>query len=361
MENTIEQKSKRRHMTNFKAGYSSKGSTLVGDERDSKEERVSGPMGYSYDISSNEKLELPPPTLTRKIKESDFVRRKGGWKRLLLIILVLLICLVAIVVGVVVGLGQQKKKNNNDAASDGNSGASQPGSTETIGVVGAAGASPTAGVGSSPLSTSVPNGFPVGTYSFSTFLDTVTTDCAPDANTWTCFPYTIYNTDHSKALTTFNWIIKEGSKADTYSISSVPNPFAIEFENAAMKMVDKGGVNERYQFQVTMDKTVVPSGAISDDGASATCVYNSTTFTGYMYTKRAKNYPSEEIATVKATYTAWPYAVRVEQTIGGGEDIPNCYRTTNGQLGDKIGNTTATDPTTLCSCLYRNYLTPIPV
>lgn len=349
-------------MTNFKAGYSSKGSTLIGDEPDSKE-RTSGPMGYSYDISSNEKLEFPKPTMTRKIRESNFVRRKGGWKRLLLIVLVLIIFLTAIVVGVVVGLGQQKKKNsNNDDNGDGTSGPTQEGSTNTIGVIGAAGASPsgTAGVGSSPSSTNVPSGFPVGTYSFSTFLDTVTTDCTPDPSTWTCFPYTIYNTDHSKALTTFNWIIKPASKVDTYSISSEPNPFAIEFANAPMKIVDKGGVNERYHFQVTLDKTVVPSAAISDDGAAATCIYNSTTFTGYMYTKRAKNYPNADTTAANMTYTPWPFAVRAEQTIAGGEDIPNCYRTTDGQLGDQFGNTTAMDPTTLCSCLYRNYLTPIP-
>jgi hypothetical protein len=244
--------------------------------------------------------------------------------------------------------------NTNETRSESNS---EDGDAASVGVVGAAGASPTSGVGSSPTSTNLPNGFPVGTYSFSTFLDTVTTDCTPDANTWTCFPYTIYNDDKVRALTTFNWIIKESSQG-SYSISSVQNPFAINFENAAMKIVDRGGDNERYQFQVTMDKTVVPSAPISADGSAATCIYNSTTMTGYLYTKRVKNYPSSDQGAANATYQAWPYAVRVEQTVGGGEDVPNCYRTTNGNLGDRIGNTTATDPTTLCSCLYRNFLTP---
>jgi len=352
MENTIEQKSKTRKLVTMKSGNSSKGSTLVGDPRESKEERISGPMGYSYDISS-EKLGLPPPTLTRRIRGSNFVQRKGGWKRLLLIAVIILLCIIAIVVGVVVGLSQQKKRDDREDSSSSEQ-------SSTVGVVGAAGAgaSPTSGVGSAPASTNVPNNFPVGTYSFSTFLDTVTTDCTPDASTWTCFPYTIYNDDKVKALTTFNWIIKEGSSKGSFVISSEQNPFAINFENAAMKIVDKGGDNERYQFQVTMDKTVVPSGPISEDGAAATCVYNDTTMTGYLYTKRAKNYPSSSDNTGNATYQAWPYAVRVEQTAGGGQDVPECFRTTNGNLGDRIGNTTATDPTTLCSCLYRNFLTP---
>ena len=109
MENTIDQKSRvRRGLTTPKSGNVSKGSTLVGDPRESKEERISGPMGYSYDISS-EKVDLPPPTLVRKLQASTFVQRKGGWKRLLLIALVILVCIIAIVVGVVVGLNQQKK------------------------------------------------------------------------------------------------------------------------------------------------------------------------------------------------------------------------------------------------------------
>jgi hypothetical protein len=109
MENTIDQKSKvRRGLITPKSGNVSKGSTLVGDPRESKEERISGPMGYSYDISS-EKVDLPPPTLVRRVQASNLVQRKGGWKRILLIALVILLCLIAIIVGVVVGLSQQKK------------------------------------------------------------------------------------------------------------------------------------------------------------------------------------------------------------------------------------------------------------
>jgi hypothetical protein len=223
---------------------------------------------------------------------------------------------------------------------------------------GAAG-SPTSGIGASPTSTDVPNGFPVGTYSFSTFLDTVITDCTSDPNTWTCFPYTIYNDDHSKALSTFNWVINEASKG-SYSISSIENPFAINFQNVAMKIVDKGGDNERYQFQLQMEKNVVPSSPITSDGSASTCYYNSTTMTGYLYTKRAKDYPSADETSGNATYQSWPYAVRVEQTAAGGEDAPNCYQTTNGILGARVGNFTAEDATTLCSCLYRNFLTPTP-
>jgi hypothetical protein len=117
MENTIDQKSRPRRTSRssktgtLKSGNISKGSTLVDYPRESKEERISGPMGYSYDIFS-EKTGLPPPTLTRRLKSSNFVQRKGGWKRLLLIALVLLLCIIAIVVGVTVGLKKQNNKKN---------------------------------------------------------------------------------------------------------------------------------------------------------------------------------------------------------------------------------------------------------
>jgi hypothetical protein len=112
MENTIDQKSRPWKMSkakSMKSGTFSKGSTLIGDARESNEDPV-GPMGYSYDIFS-EKAGLPPPTLTRRIKTSNFMQRKGGWKRLLIIAFILLLCIIAIVVGVTVGLKQHSKKD----------------------------------------------------------------------------------------------------------------------------------------------------------------------------------------------------------------------------------------------------------
>jgi hypothetical protein len=218
---------------------------------------------------------------------------------------------------------------------------------------------PTGTGANSPTSTVISKDFPIGVYSFATFLDTVQTDCASNPDTWTCFPYTTFNTDASKALTTFNWVISAGSKSGTYQISSTNNPFAIDFQNSPLTIVDQGQDTERYHFQITMDKVVIPTVALTSDNAASKCFFNSTTFTGYLYTKMAKDYPTSVQTGVDAAYQLWPFGARAEQTVAGGANVPNCYKTIDGNLGERITqNITAENPTTLCSCLYKNWRTP---
>jgi hypothetical protein len=161
-------------------------------------------------------------------------------------------------------------------------------------------------------------------------------------------------------MTTFNWKITAGSKKDTYQISSTDDPFAIAFEDTPLTLTDKGLSSERYLFQITMDKEVIPTVALTNDNSASACFFNHTTFTGYLYTKLAKDYPTaNEQASAKNAYPLWPFAVRAEQTIGGGKDVPNCYKTSNGNIGARITqNITAADPSTLCSCLYKNWSPP---
>jgi hypothetical protein len=183
------------------------------------------------------------------------------------------------------------------------------------------------------------------------------TNCTSNPNTWTCFPYTLYSSDASEALTTFNWIISAGTKSGTYQISSTNNPFAINFQNSPLTLTDTGLDTEHYQFQIEMNKEVIPTAALTDDNSASACFFNSTTFTGYLYTKMAKTYPTSSQTGVNAAYPLWPFATRAEQTAGGGSNVPNCYKTANGNIGERITqNLIAEDTTTLCSCLYMNWL-----
>lgn len=161
-------------------------------------------------------------------------------------------------------------------------------------------------------------------------------------------------------MATFNWIITAGSQKGSYQISSTDNPFAITFKNAPLSLLDSGLDSERYRFQITTDKVVQPSGSITDDNSQATCYYNGTNLQAYLYTKMAKGYPTTQ-QTIDATYPPWPFAVRVEQVIAGGNNVPNCYKTNNGQLGQRISSgLDAQDAGSLCSCLYKNWRTPSP-
>ena len=208
----------------------------------------------------------------------------------------------------------------------------------------------------SAAASSTPSNFPKGTYSLITFLDTVQTDCKEISATWTCYPYTDYNTDSAKALATFNWIISSDSSG-SYQVSSTHNPFSINFTNTDLTLLDEGQDSERYHLQLEITKTVSPSSSITDDGSSVECDYDNTSLQAFLYTKMAKTYPDTEYGdpTGDPSYPTWPWAVRVEQSVGGGQGVPSCKTSSGDQVTDGLD---AQDPSSLCSCLYKNWRTP---
>ena len=231
----------------------------------------------------------------------------------------------------------------------------------------------------SPASSStaaIPNGpFPAGSYALTTFLDTISTNCTSNAATWRCYPYATYSQSQTGAMATFNWVIAQtdpkAPSPSNYSISSTDNPFALNFSNAPLQLLDLGLTTERYTFSVTMNKTVLPSTAIANDNSMATCYYNNATFRANLFTKMPKTYPlpvsaSGSAATpsppagdgtsVNQDYQPWPYAVRMEEYIGGGNGVPSCYKTINGNIGDRITDgISPKGPENVCSCLYKNF------
>ncbi len=217
--------------------------------------------------------------------------------------------------------------------------------------------------------------FPAGSYALTTFLDTVSTNCTSNAATWRCYPYTTYSQSSTGAMATFNWVITpadlQSLSSSNYTISSTNNPFAVDFSNVSMLLVDIGLSSERYTFSVPTKKIVIPSAAISRDNSMATCFYNDTTFQADLYTRMSRSYPppasaSSSAATSSSTagsgdsasegFKPWPYAIRVEETIGGGSNVPACYKTVNGNLGDRINDgITEEAQKNMCGCLYKNW------
>ena len=200
--------------------------------------------------------------------------------------------------------------------------------------------------------------FPAGSYSFTTFLDTVQADCTSNAATWQCYPYTTYNQSASGAMTIFNWIISpKNDGSPTFVISSSDNPFALDFSNATLTLVDAGLSTEAYTFQVPMDKKVIPTTALTGDNSASICDYDDTTFSASLYTKMAMTYPAGSSAQTNSTVGAfqqWPYAVSVQQVIGGGVNVPACYETMNGNQGNRISLETQPSQST-CRCTYQNF------
>ena len=281
-------------------------------------------------------------------------RDRGGWGRLALILG--LVLLLAIALGVGLGVGLSKRKPRNTAQ---NAPSAQP-----------AGTTPDTGQVQS---------FPLGEYSLITALRTVDTNCTSNPATWRCYPYTVFSASDSStntsSLATFNWVVSNTST--TYAtnttattpaqgipanltVSSTLNPFSISFSDQPLTYISSSSnaTSPRYTFNFTMQKPVIPSSAITDNNAAAECFFNQTIFSATMYLGAALTFPSEELAGMSGVggYTPWPFAVEITQTSPGGQDVPACYETVNGAVGNRIINGLTPEPTSsTCLCDYRNY------
>ena len=167
-------------------------------------------------------------------------------------------------------------------------------------------------------------------------------------------------------MATFNWII--AAFRSNFTISSTDNPFAIDFSNATLTLMDRDTSNERYTFTTTVQKVVFPSFSVK-------CFYNTTQFTADLYTRKAKSYPSNSTSASATTSTSgaaetngapgapadgsfanWGFAVDATQSIGGGVDVPECYNLYNGQTGSRVTSGYSAEPAgDFCSCAYKNY------
>jgi hypothetical protein len=164
---------------------------------------------------------------------------------------------------------------------------------------------------STPSSTStpsaVPSNFPVGTWSLVLFLDTVTTGCTSDPDTWTCPPNTNYYDDPQKALTILNWDISGSSGSYKISSGAQDDTFDTTFQNEDLELLDSGKDTERYRFQISRSKTVNVTGTLGNKRGDFECDYGATNMQGYLYTKMQQTYPDDTIAVGKVANNAWPY------------------------------------------------------
>ena len=236
--------------------------------------------------------------------------------------------------------------------------------------------SPSPGASAPPESTGP---FPLGSYLFSTFLDTVSTGCVEEPRAFTCYPYQTYRESAAQSAFTFNWIIAAATGAaaasSDFTISSSENPFALAFTDMPLRLVDEGAEAERYVFQLSADKVVVPTGSIGGETARLGCHYNDTTFEAQLFTKRPKKklqisrapvsriysaYPPPppwrtSVLAKRAQYQPWPYAVQVEQTIQSGPGVPSCFKMANGERKDPANvDLEVRKGAGVCRCLYRD-------
>jgi hypothetical protein len=162
---------------------------------------------------------------------------------------------------------------------------------------------PTASVDPSAL----PSGFPLGSYSFTLFLDTVRTECSANAATWSCPPDTVYYSDPQKALTVLSWQISGSAGAYKISSNGQDPTLGTMFQNEKLVLLDSGKDTERYTFLFSRAKSVNMTGSVGDQKGDFSCDYSATTITGSLYTKFAKTYPKDTIAVGDSPNPAWPF------------------------------------------------------
>lgn len=315
---------------------------------------------------------LPPPVrhdipnpndeekLDRLRRKLSATERRGGWGRLAMLIAALLV-VIGLAVGLGVGLTIGKKKNS-DSAGEGDATYSQQ----------------------QPEDSTSTQQLPLGQYSFATNLRSQQTNCTANPATWRCYPYSVLDpsnpSTNSTSQSTFNWIIRNDSAIyatkDTPStsssaggipanltLSSTNNPFALTFTNQSLTYHSSSDGNTfppMLTFSFTLPKTVVPTSAIASDNAATQCFFNSTILSGRIYlaasSSSSSQSPSADSTASSGNLEQWPYSVEVLQSSVGGEGTPDCYKTVNGGLGERVAE--GLEPVAEgeeCRCEYSNF------
>ena len=303
---------------------------------------ITGPKGEKFD------------DLRNNVRNNAYVAKRGGWKRICIIFWVLLVLVIALAVGLGVGL-MRRHHNRYDLSFS-----TEPGHNTYL-------TSSSSKPAPSPSASASPQTgpFPAGSYTFTTFLSSTSTNCTSNPASWTCQPSVTYSSDPISSKAQFNWIISTTnstpvSSTPNFTISSTSNPFSIDFTNASLSLLDAGLDTERYSF-----KTIVPKIVYPTDSLSIKCFYNETQFSGNLYTKKPKTVPSGAAASATSSASAaastgddfgeWKFAVDATQSIGGGVDVPDCYQYNNGQTGAKLTKGyEEKDEGQFCSCAYKN-------
>ncbi|KAL8709673.1 MAG: hypothetical protein Q9220_005613 [cf. Caloplaca sp. 1 TL-2023] len=265
------------------------------------------------------------------VRNNKHIARRGGWRRICLIALLVVTLIVALVMGLVFGL---QKKNSSKS--------SQPQSS---------------GVASSPSAENTTDPFPAGSYTLITYLDNVQTACTSKPQDFSCYPSHTYAESPSEAMANFTWIITRENGG--FVVSSANNPWSVNFDSTPLTILDVGSDEERYQFNTSLDIQTIPDLGVS-------CFFNNTNLEGNLYTKKTQNYPVSGTATSSAAaasdsatrndFGAWPYAVDIRQSVGGGQNTPECFRMDNGQQGDRITEgLTPQSSSSMCSCEWKNF------
>lgn len=167
--------------------------------------------------------------------------------------------------------------------------------------------------------------FPEGSYSFETTLQRESTSCTSRESTWHCYPYNIGSN------ATFFWTLSTSEDGDLV-VTSSENPFAPSFTNLATTMEDEGSEDERVTFEFDMERTVVPSDALTPENRAAKCTFPNTIFQATLWTRQGVTGNPHAQASDK--FNAWPGDVEIKQTKEAELGQPECEDANGVKIAD---------------------------
>jgi hypothetical protein len=198
--------------------------------------------------------------------------------------------------------------------------------------------------------------FPAGSWSFTTALTAVSTDCTSNPATFSCFPGSVYSAGAPNASAAlWHWTITP-LNSYAYAISSSANPFAPVFDNVPLTLVDGNQYTERLVFNFTLALPTVPAiDLVPGQHSAATCTFRTTVLSATLWTRTRADYPASIAAVpepkeASTNFAPWPFQVDIAEVQAPGAGVPECVDTRGATLGDfsRAGGGS-------CGCWYANF------
>ncbi len=199
----------------------------------------------------------------------------------------------------------------------------------------------TPGSTSSSLGSSAGAVFPAGSYSFDTYLRENSTGCTSRATSWRCYPESS-GSGPAGGRATFDWTL-QATGPGRYFVSGSDNPFAPNFANLGVTLLDADQPTERLTFAFATNKTVVPADVGSPTNRAARCTYTGTVFQATLWTRRRGGVPFAP-PSHPAEHAPWPGDFEVTQYKNSTIGDPVCV----DQQGKGIADIQAAGGSCLC-------------
>jgi hypothetical protein len=257
-----------------------------------------------------------------------------SWRLWALMLMIAIVVMATLAIGLGVGLTRNDGNDNNSrGAGNGSGNDPKQGGSATGGNEG-----------------ELQPGSPAGRFIITTNLLNTSTACTNVSQTWNCAPGPALNQAGINASSlSVVWTVTQenvtspAADDDGFTISSVDEPFGLQFDDIALILRENGTTDEHWGFEATVRKRVRPVGDITGRNVAVECEFDAVTLSGRLFTKRQ---PDNGRA---GPLGSWPGAVDIEEST---RDAGQCFEVRNGVRGDRVDIRPGDGS---CECSYADF------